>query len=171
MSRCLKVLKMLMGMSGLAPDIKRQHEQIMLEHVESCESCSIFWSGLTNSDMGQRSESQYGARLRENASSAKGVLLAEPTQMDARSISMTNMQGIGTETEGKFFTLFVDGQEFHIEQPTITGGEIMDLAGIPRAVGLIMVLEDGTQVPVAEDEVVELKPGRRFKKAPRFVRG
>ena len=84
---------------------------------------------------------------------------------------MTNMQGIGTETEGKFFTLFVDGQEFHIEQPTITGGEIMDLAGIPRAVGLIMVLEDGTQVPVAEDEVVELKPGRRFKKAPRFVRG
>ena len=84
---------------------------------------------------------------------------------------MTNRQEIGTETEGKFFTIFVDGVEFHIEEPTITGGEIMDLAGIPREVGLILVLEDGTQIPVAEDEVVELKPGRRFKKAPRFIRG
>ncbi len=84
---------------------------------------------------------------------------------------MSDTQGIGTETEGKFFTLFVDGQEFHIEQPTITGGEIMDLAGIPREVGLIEIQENGTQVQVGEDEVIELKPGRRFKKAPRFVRG
>ena len=84
---------------------------------------------------------------------------------------MTQEMGIGTETEGKFFTIFVDGQEFHLEQATITGGEIMDLAGIARDVGLIAVLEDGTQVQVGEDEVIELKPGRRFKKAPRFVRG
>ncbi len=84
---------------------------------------------------------------------------------------MADTQGIGTETEGKFFTLFVDGQEFHIEQPTITGGEIMDLAGIPREIGLIEIQENGTQVQVGEDEVIELKPGRRFKKAPRFVRG
>ena len=84
---------------------------------------------------------------------------------------MTNGQGIGTQTQGKFFTLLVDDKEFHIEESTITGGEIMDLAGISREVGLIHVLEDGTQVQVGEDEVVELKPGRRFKKAPRFVRG
>ena len=84
---------------------------------------------------------------------------------------MSNGQGIGTEVEGKFFTVIVDDKEFHIEESTITGGEIMDLAGIPREVGLIHVLEDGTQVQVGEDEVVELKPGRRFKKAPRFVRG
>ena len=47
----------------------------------------------------------------------------------------------------------------------------MDLAGISRDVGLIQILEDGTQVQVQPDEVVELQPGRRFKKAPRFVRG
>lgn len=80
-------------------------------------------------------------------------------------------KGIGTEVEGKFFTIFVDGKEFHIEQATITGGEIMDMAGIPRSVGLILILEDGTQVQVGENESIELKPGRRFKKAPRFVRG
>ncbi len=35
----------------------------------------------------------------------------------------------------------------------------------------LLIQEDGTQVPVKEDEVIELQPGRRFKKAPRFVRG
>jgi len=84
---------------------------------------------------------------------------------------MHSPDGASTQTKGKFFTIFVDGREFHIDQPTITGGEIMDLAGIPREAGLILVLEDGTQVQMSEDEVIELKPGRRFKKAPRFVRG
>lgn len=81
------------------------------------------------------------------------------------------VEGIGTEVRGKFFTFFVDGKEFHTEKPSLTGGEIMDMAGIPREVGLIQILEDGTQVQVKADDVIELKPGRRFKKAPRFVRG
>jgi len=81
------------------------------------------------------------------------------------------MPGIGLEEKGKFFTLFVDGQEYHVEKSELTGAEIMDLAGIPREAGLIMVLDDGTQVQVKETEVIELQPGRRFKKAPRFVRG
>jgi Multiubiquitin len=77
----------------------------------------------------------------------------------------------GTEVQEKFFTFFVDGKEFHVEQSTITGGQIMDLAGIPRDAGLIEVLEDGSQVQVKPDEIIDLRPGRRFKKAPRFIRG
>lgn len=77
---------------------------------------------------------------------------------------MSSANGIGIETTGKFFTIFVDGQEFHIENSTITGGEIMDLVSIPREDGLIEIQEDGTQVQVGEDEIIELKPGRRFKK-------
>ena len=80
------------------------------------------------------------------------------------------MKGV-KETGGKFFTIFIDGKEYPVEKSEMTGAEIMDLGGIPRELGLILVLEDGTQVQVKEDEVVELKPGRRFKKAPRFVRG
>ena len=72
---------------------------------------------------------------------------------------------------GKFYTFLVDDREFHIEQPSITGAEIMALAGIPLEVGLQLIEEDGTQRPVQADEVIELKPGRRFKKAPRFKRG
>ena len=72
---------------------------------------------------------------------------------------------------GTFYTLFVDDREFHIDEPTITGGQIMDLAGIPREAGLLLIDEDGSQKQVRADEVIELKPGRRFKKAPRFKRG
>jgi len=79
--------------------------------------------------------------------------------------------GIGQEVKGKFYTLFIDGKEYHTEKSELTGAEIMDMGSIPHELGLILILEDGTQVQVREDEVIELKPGRRFKKAPRFVRG
>lgn len=75
------------------------------------------------------------------------------------------------ETRGKFFTLFIDDKEFHVEQETLTGTEIMALAGIKPEEGLVLILEDGSQTPVKPTDVVELKPGRRFKKAPRFRRG
>jgi len=84
---------------------------------------------------------------------------------------MTIEKGIGADVEGKFFTMFIDGKEYHVEKSTWTGLEIMELGSIPRELGLIEILEDGTQIQVREDDVVELKPGRRFKKAPRFVRG
>lgn len=75
------------------------------------------------------------------------------------------------QTKGKFYTFFVDDKEYHVDKPEITGAEIMDMAGIPYSVGLILIEEDGGQVQVHENDVIELKPGRRFKKAPRFKRG
>lgn len=72
---------------------------------------------------------------------------------------------------GKFYTFFVDDREFRIDQPVITGAAIMQMAGIPLEVGINVIEEDGTQRPVRADEEIELKPGRRFKKAPRFKRG
>jgi hypothetical protein len=84
---------------------------------------------------------------------------------------MTQVHHAEAAAGGKFYTLFVDDREYHVTQEIITGGEIMDLAGIPRDVGLVLILEDGTQAGVAADEEIELKPGRRFKKAPRFKRG
>ena len=75
------------------------------------------------------------------------------------------------KAKGKFYTLFIDDIEYHVDKPELTGKEIMDLGGIPYEVGLLLILEDGTQVQVGEDEVIKLKLGRRFKKAPRFKRG
>lgn len=73
--------------------------------------------------------------------------------------------------DGPFFTVFVDDVEYRFDHTPVTGAEIMDMAGIPYATGLILILEDGTQKQVAVDEEIDLKPGRRFKKAPRFKRG
>ena len=78
---------------------------------------------------------------------------------------------IGPEAQGKFYTLFIDDKEYRVHKSELTGAEIMDLGGIPHELGLILIQEDGTQVQVREDEVIDLKPGRRFKKAPRFKRG
>jgi len=72
---------------------------------------------------------------------------------------------------GKFFTFFVDGKEFRVHEPTMTATQIMQLAGIAPEVGLLLIEDDGTQRQVPLDEVFELEPGRRFKKAPRFKRG
>jgi hypothetical protein len=83
-------------------------------------------------------------------------------------------EGEGTQhddTAGKFYTFFVDDREFRVDVPLITGAKIMELAGIDPSVGLNLIDEDGTQKPVQPTDEVELKPGRRFKKAPRFKRG
>ena len=72
---------------------------------------------------------------------------------------------------GKFYTVFVDDVEYHFDHNPITGGEIMDAAGIPRDVGIYLLLDDGTQRKVDPTEEFDLRPGRRFKKAPRYKRG
>jgi len=74
--------------------------------------------------------------------------------------------------EGKFFTIFVDDVEYHVTGESITGAQIMALAGIPLEVGLILIEEGGTQRTFGAQEVFTFEgPGRRFKRAPRFKRG
>jgi len=86
-------------------------------------------------------------------------------------MTIANETADGEETRGHQFSFFVDDREFHVSEPTITAGEIMRLAEIPIETGLILIEEDGTQRQLPPDEVIELRPGRRFKRAPRFKRG
>ena len=96
--------------------------------------------------------------------------------MDTQHGSNEGQQGHGRGHHGggeagKFYTFFVDDREFQVDEPVITGARIMELAGIEQSVGLILIEQDGTQRGVPPDEQIELKAGRRFKKAPRFKRG
>ena len=75
------------------------------------------------------------------------------------------------DLKGAVYAFFVDDREFRVREPSLTGARIMEMAGIPVEAGLNLIEEDGTQRPIRPDEVIELKPGRRFKKAPRFKRG
>ena len=72
---------------------------------------------------------------------------------------------------GPDYFIEVDGTEYELHQDEIAGSAIMDLADIPRDQGLLEILDDGTQRPVGADEEIDLKPGQRFKKRPRFKRG
>lgn len=85
-------------------------------------------------------------------------------------IDQTN-EKVKENEKGPFYTVFVDDVEYRFDHTPVTGGEIMDAVGIPRSVGLILVNEDGSQEQIAVDQQIDLKPGRRFKKAPRFKRG
>lgn len=69
------------------------------------------------------------------------------------------------------YCFFVDDREFRTHKPELTGGEIMDIADVPRDVGLLLILKDGSQRPVRADEVIDLGPGCQFKRSPRFKRG
>ena len=73
--------------------------------------------------------------------------------------------------QGPFYTFSVDNKDFHVREPTITAGEIMDLARIPRETGLIQIFDDGTQKQLLPDDVIELQSKEHFKKAPKFKRG
>lgn len=84
---------------------------------------------------------------------------------------MTQLYQVGAEPHGPRYSFEVDGREFQVDSPTVTGAEIMRLAGIPPEQGLLLIEEDGTQRQMQPDEVIELAPGRRFKKRPHFRRG
>ena len=77
----------------------------------------------------------------------------------------------GTQTRHTF-CFEVDGKTFQWEHPRISGGEIMDAAGIPREVGLIHVFPDGAQEVVPEDALLNLAElAGKFKRCPVFIRG
>ena len=69
------------------------------------------------------------------------------------------------------FAYDVDDVTYRHDQPRITGGEIMDGAGIPRAQGLVRRHDDGTTTAVAADDLVYLVRGLHFRRRPRFKRG
>jgi len=68
------------------------------------------------------------------------------------------------------FIFFADDRQFQVESETITGLEIMNLAGIQREVGVLFIAEDGSQVSVQPEDVITLERCKHFKKAPRFRR-
>ncbi len=70
------------------------------------------------------------------------------------------------------YIFLIDDLEFRVYTPMITGGEIMEKAGIPHETGLLLLLEDGTQRIVLVEEIISVETHKHhFKKPPRFKRG
>jgi hypothetical protein len=90
---------------------------------------------------------------------------------DTQDQHMGEDDGHDHDERGPVFVFEVEGTTYEHDQPKITGGEIMDIAGIPRSQGLIQVNPDGTTTSIAADAEVHLVPGAQFKRRPRFKRG
>ncbi len=80
-------------------------------------------------------------------------------------------QGTTEDHSGKKFFIDIEGHEYTWDTPTITVAQIRALGNIPPDQPIIQEAPDGTERTLGENEVVELKPGHRHGRAPKYKRG
>ena len=65
----------------------------------------------------------------------------------------------------------IEGKEYSWEKDTITCAEIRVLAKLPRELALVEEFPDGSEKTLSDNDIVLLRPGHRFGRAPKFKRG
>lgn len=76
-----------------------------------------------------------------------------------------------SDQAGKKFFVNIEGTEYDWDRDTITVKEIRDLGKLPSDQPVVEEQPDGTERTLAEDAVIELKPGHRLGRAPKYKRG
>ena len=74
-------------------------------------------------------------------------------------------------SKGKKYYVNIEGEEYPWDKDTITTSEIRALGNLPADLPVVEELPDGTERTLAEDETIELKPGHRYGRAPKYKRG
>jgi hypothetical protein len=77
----------------------------------------------------------------------------------------------GSDKSGKKYYVSIEGTEYPWDKSTITTREIRQLGNLPSELPVVEEFPDGTERTLAEDEVVEIKPGHGYGRAPKFKRG
>jgi hypothetical protein len=88
--------------------------------------------------------------------------------MDIQSVPEVTRAG---DHAGQKYFIDIEGHEYEWDNPTITVPEIRSLGKIPADQPIVQEAPDGTERTLAENEVVELKPGHRHGRAPKYKRG
>ncbi len=73
--------------------------------------------------------------------------------------------------KGKKYFVTIEGKEYPWERESITTTEIRTLGNLPTDMPVVEEFPDGTERTLAENEIVELKPGHGYGRAPKFKRG
>jgi hypothetical protein len=73
--------------------------------------------------------------------------------------------------EHKKYYVNIEGTEYEWEKETITTAELRSLGNLPIDLPVVEEFPDGTERTLSEGEVIELKPGHRYGRAPKFKRG
>lgn len=77
-----------------------------------------------------------------------------------------------TAKKGPKFHIDIEGTIYDWDKDTITVPELRELGNLPLDLPVLEIdLKDNTQRELAEDEVVELRPGLGFSKKVRYQRG
>lgn len=83
-----------------------------------------------------------------------------------------NVQGHAQQGgRGPKYLIDIEGTEYAWDRDTITVPELRELAGIPSDVPMLEIDPENNQRQLAEDEVIELKPGHGFSKKIKYARG
>lgn len=77
----------------------------------------------------------------------------------------------GQEKAGKKYYVNIEGTEYQWDKETITVREIRALGNLPQELPVVEEFPDGTEKTLADNDVVLLKPGHRYGRAPKFKRG
>lgn len=75
------------------------------------------------------------------------------------------------DRNGKKYYVNIEGTEYEWDKSTITVSELRELGNLPLDLPVVEEFPDGTERTLTEDEVIEVKPGHRYGRAPIFKRG
>jgi hypothetical protein len=74
-------------------------------------------------------------------------------------------------SKGPKYEINIEGVLYPWDKDTITIPEIRSLGGIPDDQQIVEVFDDNSEQTLAEDAVIEVKPGKGFGKKVKFQRG
>lgn len=95
---------------------------------------------------------------------------------DNKSTSLFMQSTVETEQQeakaaGKRYFVNIEGQEYPWPESSITTPEIRKLGNLPADQPVVCEDPEGNEKTLREDEVIELKPGHRLGRAPKYKRG
>lgn len=77
----------------------------------------------------------------------------------------------GTDRSGQKYYLNIEEKEYEWDRNTITVEELRTLAGIQSDQPMIEEDADGTERTLTAGQSIELQPGHRYGRAPKYRRG
>ena len=81
------------------------------------------------------------------------------------------MQKEKEENAGKHYYANIEGKEYLWDRETITVGDIRILGKLPMGLAVVEEALGGKEKTLSDHEIVVLKPGHRYGRAPKFKRG
>jgi len=75
------------------------------------------------------------------------------------------------EAAAKKYYINIEGKEYPWGSETVIVRDLKALASLPAGAPVVEEFPDGTEKTLSDSDVVILKPGHRYGRAPKFKRG